>query len=794
MNSTFRKVYNAIALDTELYGTALKLYIVLRAIADFKTREIVIYIDTLAKKINRSPNTVRRYLTKLINFGLVERITRKSPHNNKMNLANLFIVHDIDAKRYATSEEIAVFDSTSSQKMRVPTPKNGGQIIKEVLEKDLFKEITINREATKLPEKKEEELLKEQLKQVPEVLHSTARYILLQSGRKLLTANEIQYLRNLFEIHTPVRIQKEIDKTIERFRAKGKSMRCLTFDYIWAALKNQKSLKKKNTVQPAQPVEIVADTVAAVQPMPELKMSVEEAEKVIAEGVPEKKAEAPLSEEQIKFHEKLRAKVDEMNKKYFDSLEKDEDGCCIFSKTEDTEENSCEFSLLDYLRLRFPTEDETLLTKRSPSDEREMCDARDIDLACACCTDKDNCFLPKKFKIGGMRPFVSLETDPWGKKSLVLRYGGCIKCKRSKTPQKDPELENKIKQSGLTATQAEKTFATYDHKDASPEIVVAKAKAVMAAKNGTSLILAGKPGTGKTHLAIAIALEAMKNGRKAIFKNMPELLDEICRAYQDHTDPFGLMMKYKNVSCLVLDDWGKEKTSEARLDYLYQIIDYRYSNGLQTIATTNALTPEGLKNRWNADKIEPLVSRLLENGEWVTIQGAENYRLKKRAEPEPASKVEVLPENEVEPCPDEQEETTARESWHEAVESTEDEAGTYVDEYEQHYEQHEASQAEVKAEEEAAPKSWQEISESAEYKAMSEYDKIRAQWEFLRASPKYEALTFYDKAIVQREFCRRLNEASQDKVDVLPEHDSEQKGCVITVPHHDDGLDDEEDL
>ena len=45
----------------------------------------------------------------------------------------------------------------------------------------------------------------------------------------------------------------------------------------------------------------------------------------------------------------------------------------------------------------------------------------------------------------------------------------------------------------------------YAHEGMPEEIVSAKAKAILAAKNGTSLILAVKAGTGKTHLATAIA-------------------------------------------------------------------------------------------------------------------------------------------------------------------------------------------------------------------------------------------------------------------------------------------------
>ena len=218
-----------------------------------------------------------------------------------------------------------------------------------------------------------------------------------------------------------------------------------------------------------------------------------------------------------------------------------------------------------------------------------------------------------------------------GGKFLEAYCNGCIKCKHGHVgkTKEDYEFEDRVRHSGLAVRQVNQTFDAFDCQNADGEVIVAKAQAILAAKNESNLILAGKPGTGKSHLASAIALEAMKNGHQAIFKSLPELLDEICFAYQNNNDPYGLMVKYKNVPCLVLDDWGKEKTTDARMDYLFQIIDYRYRNGLQTVLTTNAFNADGLKNRWNADKIEPLVSRILENGQWATIYASENHRLKK---------------------------------------------------------------------------------------------------------------------------------------------------------------------
>ena len=81
--------------------------------------------------------------------------------------------------------------------------------------------------------------------------------------------------------------------------------------------------------------------------------------------------------------------------------------------------------------------------------------------------------------------------------------------------------------------------------------------------------------------------------------------------------------------CLVIDDLGKDRGTDAWCDYLYQIIDYRYTHDLQTIITTNALTLEELAGWWRAEYIQPIISRLLERGSWVTIAHSGAYRLRR---------------------------------------------------------------------------------------------------------------------------------------------------------------------
>ena len=817
---------NAVLYDQELSKTAYQLYNVLVDKADRKTKKLYAYVAELAEAISRSVRTTRKLQNQLVKMGIIEIVYRKYANNTRMNLKNLYIIHGRHAKRYENSEysdsclKITKMATTSPKMvvtnpvMAIERPKTSANNKRDFLE-EIYEKNTLKREA-KLPKKSDEESFSQNsfsqdLEGVPDILKTTAEYWLFKTGKKSLSESEIEVLHQLLDKHTPVRIQKEIDTAVERFIRDGKNPAKQNFAYIGKALSSQKSYdpekkasRKRKEASNAAP-EIKAEQAEQKIEVPAPSMTVEEAETVIASYTPntsEGKKPEHVPAALLELFEKIQAKDREIFEDYLARSKAETER----AKKAGEDEREIELRpthLEDYLNLKFPEAEEEELHRDYSGHIHEsyedfprghlLEDAFQIDYACAMCKDPDRCRLPEGYRRNSStRPVVKMQTNENDEKYLVVDYGDCITCKHaSKLKVKtDYELEDRIKHSGLSESQSAKTFDTFDHKNAEPDIVVAKAQAILAAQNKTNLILAGKPVTGKTHLATAIALEAMRNGRKAIFKSLPELLDEICYAFQNNADPQGLMLKYKTVSCLVLDDWGKEKTSEARLDYLYQIIDYRYRKELQTIITTNALNSEGLKNRWNADKIEPLVSRILENGEWVTIMNAENHRLKKSVEPEAqeileesnpeeSPVVDVAPETEAEALVEVKDEID--------LESCEEQGGEIETCTEEKGENSEEQVEEI--EDSVKRKSWQEIFESAEYQAMSEHDKVVAQWKYIKGSPEYANMSFYDQIALQIEFGKRIDKATQNKAELSSEYFSKQSGYVINVPQHNDGLD-----
>lgn len=461
---------------------------------------------------------------------------------------------------------------------------------------------------------------------VPEMLRHVARYLLLRTKRTRLTDNELCVLREILnKRHTPTRIIKEIDKQIILFKRRGKNLRQLTFNYIGEILRYQQSREQsqeKKTEQKRTVYEKSEKEIRAENALSKVKceiMPTKDAEKVISDCTADMKKQSnpAMPAALLEFWERLNEKS---SRAYNDYLDRYAIWLDLPLDERDEYPPECKpIEYNEYLQLLYPDVSPDKLDADRIRDWSGFQQAYDIDMTCAHCKNPDEC--PHNRKSG--RPFVSLEKNG----TFCVRYSINTPCKHVCASKPSPEFEQKIKKSGLSNWQIKQTFESFNHDGVNAEILSAKAKAMLAAKNNKSLIIAGKSGAGKTHLAISIALSAISRGKTALFRTAPELLDELARADWEHTDFFGLRQKFYDTDCLVIDDLGKEKLTPKKIEYLYQIIDYRYRHGRQTIATTNAQNMAELVSEYNADVIEPIISRILSNGDLAVITETENYRL-----------------------------------------------------------------------------------------------------------------------------------------------------------------------
>jgi len=142
---------------------------------------------------------------------------------------------------------------------------------------------------------------------------------------------------------------------------------------------------------------------------------------------------------------------------------------------------------------------------------------------------------------------------------------------------------------------------------------------------GRCLILCGKTGRGKTHLAIAIAYKAIQNGFTARFVTAAELISELSDAMRNGGFREALA-KYTQPSVLVVDEVGYLAYSDDAANVLFHVVNDRHLRQKPMIFTTNK-SPLG---EWgnvlhDHDLAEAIVDRVLERGRLLLLDGP-SYR------------------------------------------------------------------------------------------------------------------------------------------------------------------------
>lgn len=255
-----------------------------------------------------------------------------------------------------------------------------------------------------------------------------------------------------------------------------------------------------------------------------------------------------------------------------------------------------------------------------------------MEICEACCVKKfsvADCSLPEKVKNKKSRLVLKVKESSKGFKYFEARRTCGLCCKHNALRGHFGDL---FKKSGLKGFQNVLTFGNYITGE-NLELKKIFMQVYSAFKNQESVIISGNPGTGKTHLAVAVALENMKQNRSAIFRLVPEMLDEIreLNLKSGSAEYFDLLRNFECVDCLVLDDFGKEKLTDTSASYLHRIVDYRYRNKLQTVITTQCTSTDFMDRTHGLEFMLPIFSRVVETGRWVSISdNVANFRLQKR--------------------------------------------------------------------------------------------------------------------------------------------------------------------
>ncbi|MBI4300954.1 MAG: ATP-binding protein, partial [Chloroflexi bacterium] len=125
------------------------------------------------------------------------------------------------------------------------------------------------------------------------------------------------------------------------------------------------------------------------------------------------------------------------------------------------------------------------------------------------------------------------------------------------------------------------------------------------------LVLLGHSGSGKTHLAAAIANHLLEKGLLVFFAVVPDLLDHLRSTFGPNSDVTydELFEKVRNVTVLVLDDLDTQGSTPWAQEKLYQILNHRFNTQLPTVVTSRVILEE-MEERIRTRLTDPVVSRV----------------------------------------------------------------------------------------------------------------------------------------------------------------------------------------
>ncbi|MGE3962305.1 MAG: ATP-binding protein [Dehalococcoidia bacterium] len=127
------------------------------------------------------------------------------------------------------------------------------------------------------------------------------------------------------------------------------------------------------------------------------------------------------------------------------------------------------------------------------------------------------------------------------------------------------------------------------------------------------LVLVGPHGSGKTHLAAAIANDAIDRGRPALFISVADLLDEL-RAGYDEDAELGYdaqLEQVKTAPLLILDDLDAYAQTAWAREKFFQVVSYRFNAALPTVFTA-VHPPTEIDDRLSSRLVDPAMSQVVE--------------------------------------------------------------------------------------------------------------------------------------------------------------------------------------
>jgi DNA replication protein DnaC len=139
----------------------------------------------------------------------------------------------------------------------------------------------------------------------------------------------------------------------------------------------------------------------------------------------------------------------------------------------------------------------------------------------------------------------------------------------------------------------------------------------------------GPPGTGKSHLSLALGVEAVKAGRSVYFTTLADLVGALARAEREGSLREKIRF-FRRFALLIVDEIGYLPVIAGGGNLFFQLVNARYERGAMILTSNRGFA------EWGEVFGDPVVAtalldRLLHHAIVIQIEGS-SYRLRQHAD------------------------------------------------------------------------------------------------------------------------------------------------------------------
>lgn len=152
--------------------------------------------------------------------------------------------------------------------------------------------------------------------------------------------------------------------------------------------------------------------------------------------------------------------------------------------------------------------------------------------------------------------------------------------------------------------------------------------------NGTSVVLIGNPGVGKTFLCKIIGWRACQANQRVLFTTAMDMLNHLLASQVDHSLVRKLRF-YTEPALLIVDELGYLSLDQQTSNLFYQVISTRHGHKRSTVISTNTAFSDWGNILHNTTIATAIADRLVENSE-ILLLGGDSLRKASKSQSPPS--------------------------------------------------------------------------------------------------------------------------------------------------------------